>query len=345
MRLLLRADASATAGAGHLARAVAFAEEARDRGWTVAFSGETAGAGWLAERLAELGVRMLAPVHDAAGLGTLAGGFDAVVVDHYGFGELRNEVNAAGAALVSLEGGRFGRRAADVVVDSGLRPADRPEDGSTVVLAGARFAPLRQSVLRAREWRARRRPRGEPPRVVVVLGGGAVWQHTVTRLLHALRDTGLPFEAEALAHGEPRAPAPAPGQRFLVLPPDTELPRRLAEADLVLSAAGVTLLELCCIGAPAALVCLVDNQERGYRAAVEQELAAGLGSPAELDGAAELLRPLLRHPSRREELAERAAGAVDGRGAARVLDELHALRLAGTWAAADGTPRGRPPGA
>ncbi|WP_460443985.1 spore coat protein, partial [Amycolatopsis cihanbeyliensis] len=302
MRLLLRADASATAGVGHVARAVAFAEEARGRGWTVAFSGETAGAGWLATRLVELDVRMLAPVDDAAGLGALAEGFDAVLVDHYGFGELRTELNASGATLVSLEGGPFGRRAADIVVDCGLCPADRPDDGSPVILTGARFAPLRQAVALARERRARRRTPGEPPRVVVVLGGGAGWRDTVTGLLHALRDTGLPFEAEVLAHGEPAAPLPAPGQRFRVSPPDRELPRLLAEADLVVSAAGVTLLELCCVGVPAALVCLVDNQERGYRAAVERGLAAGLGTPAELGGAADVLRPLLGDARGRSEL-------------------------------------------
>ncbi|WP_199430825.1 spore coat protein [Qaidamihabitans albus] len=317
-RLLLRADASGTIGIGHLARVVAFAEEAAGRGWETAVSGTLGDAGWFADRLDELGVRRLPPA-DETGLGELAADADAVLVDHYGLGQVRAQVNAAGAVLVSMEGRTFGRRAADIVVDAGLHGEQRPADGSPVVLAGPRYAPIRRAVVRARE---QRNPQGDPPRVVVVLGGGTVWRDTVTRLLCALRDTGRPFVADVLAHGDPEIPDPAPGQRFVPAKPGTDLPRRLAEADLAVSAAGVTLLELCCIGVPAALVRLVDNQAAGYRAAIERGFAAGLGTAGALEDATPVLARLLADRPARERMAAAAAAAVDGRGAARVLDVL-----------------------
>ncbi|MBK1784348.1 spore coat protein [Prauserella cavernicola] len=320
MRILLRADSSRQIGAGHISRVVALAEQAVARGWDVAFAGRTDNADFLAARFAELAVPMLPPE-------TSPRGYDALVVDHYELGELRAETNAAGAALVSFEDGPFGRRCADVVVDCGLVPEPRPDDGSGVVLTGVSYAPLRQVVLEARDKRAAAsRPDGSA-RVLVVLGGGGVWQDVVVELLRALRATGVACSVEALVRGEPELPEPGPAQRFVVSPPGPGLHDKLVDTDLVVSAAGVTLFELCCIGVPAAIVQLVDNQAAGYRAAVDQGLAAGLGTATALNEAGAALGALLAEPAVRQRLAASASEAVDGRGAARVLDALEgALR-------------------
>ncbi|VVJ23754.1 Uncharacterised protein [Amycolatopsis camponoti] len=312
MRLLLRADASASIGAGHVARMVAYAERAVARGFSVAFSGRVDNAEWLASRFDELGVARVS--FDASG-------FDAVVVDHYGLGDLREEVNAAGAQLVSIEDDVFGRRPADIVVDSGFAVSARPDDGSDVLLRGIAYAPLRD-VVRA----TRRVPSGPPPRVTVALGGGDQWASTVGLLLRALRDTELPFAADVLVRGEPSLPALLPGQSIRVSPPSPALLELFATTDVAVSAAGVTFVELCCLGVPTAAVRLVDNQEPGYRAAVELGLTAGLG-PAEslaerLPSVTAVLRSLLSDPALRERLSAAASSTVDGRGVDRVLDRL-----------------------
>ncbi|MGH3761785.1 spore coat protein, partial [Actinophytocola sp.] len=293
--LLLRADAGPSIGVGHLSRCVALAEVAVARGWRVRLAGEVAGAGWLLDRLSTLDVPVLPPASLVAQVADL--GADVVVVDHYGLGELP-EVRAV-ARLVSISDGRFGRRAADVVVDANLAPAPRPPDGSPALLAGPSFAPLRADVLAARAIRARRIA-GRPPRVVVVMGGGAA-ADAVSAAMTALRDTGLALDVLAIS----ATPVPVPsgaGQRFTVQPPTPSLPTLLADADLVVSAAGVTLLELCCIGVPAVLVRLADNQAAGYRAALDRDVAAGLGTVADLRSAAGPLRDLLRDPDARAAL-------------------------------------------
>jgi RimJ/RimL family protein N-acetyltransferase len=141
------------------------------------------------------------------------------------------------------------------------------------------------------------------------MGGGAA-PSAVAAALTALRETGVPARVHAISS------VAVPG--FDVTPPTPALPALFAAADLVISAAGVTLLELCCIGVPAALVQLADNQAAGYQAAVAQGLAAGLGTdPREHVNA---LRTLLRDPVHRAALAQHARTVVDGRGADRILD-------------------------
>lgn len=307
--LLLRADANPAIGVGHLSRCVAFADAALARGWHVVLAGTLTGADWLAARLS--GVDVVAPGPLAAQAAEL--GADVVLVDNYALGELPDVRDVA--RLVSMEDGPFGRRAADVVVDANLAPLPRPADGSPMVLTGPEFAPLRKEVVGAR---GASRIAADPPEVVVAMGGGAAAE-AVTAALVALRDTGLPMNVRAISPYTIDV-APGEGQRFTVSRPTPALPSVLAQADLVVSAAGVTLLELCCLGVPAALVQLTDNQALGYRAAVSGGLAAGLGETADLVDAAPRLRALLTDPEARAALGRTASSVVDGHGADRILD-------------------------
>jgi spore coat polysaccharide biosynthesis predicted glycosyltransferase SpsG len=223
--------------------------------------------------------------------------------------------------LVSIEDGVFGRRPADIAVDSGFAPSPRPDDGSDVLLRGIEYAPLRDVVLGTR-----RAPSGPPPHVTVVLGGGAKWSSTIELLLRALRDTELPFVADALVAGEPELPSLLPGQSIRVAPPSPALPELFATTDIAVSAAGMTFVELCCLGVPTAVVQLVDNQGPGYRAALDLGLAAGLGHADtladRLPAVTAALRSLLSDARLCESLSAAASSTVDGRGVDRVLDRV-----------------------
>jgi spore coat polysaccharide biosynthesis predicted glycosyltransferase SpsG/GNAT superfamily N-acetyltransferase len=286
--LLLRADATPETGVGHLSRCVAVATAARARGWDATLCGTFTAGQWL---LGDLPV--VASLEPA----------DAVLIDHYGLGEV-----SIPSLVVSIEDGQFGRRRADIVVDSNLYTTDRPADGSRLVLRGPKYAPLRAEI---RAARASRGGGSTPPRVVVVMGGGAA-PTAVAAAVEAVRATGAPATVTAISA------TPVPGVE--VIPPTPSLAELLASADLVVSAAGVTLLELCCIGVPAALVRIADNQKAGYEAAVTQGLAAGLGTDPR-DHLPEL-RALLLHPEQRKAMADKAMAVVDGRGADRVLDAM-----------------------
>lgn len=343
---LLRCDATPEGGVGHLVRVLSVARAAREAGWTVSLAGEVTsplGRDLLAESRLE---RVDVP---AAGLAVVAAeqGAALVHVDDYATGpEVRTELALAGTLLSSMEDGTFGRRPADVVVDStlGAEDAGRPDDGSGVVLRGIRYAPMREDVLHARERRKARVPRdpGGPLRALVVAGGtdavgaaavlAGVARATVRVVdLVVVAPVARWDDVRALAGDDVDLREPFPGVLDLA-----------ADMDVVLSAAGTTAWELACIGVPTVLVAVVDNQVPGYEAAVARRFALGLGTLAELRhdlvAGAGRLGALLDDLSR----YERRDG-VDGRGASRIVAEWDAALRERTRALApDGRTVARP---
>jgi RimJ/RimL family protein N-acetyltransferase len=95
----------------------------------------------------------------------------------------------------------------------------------------------------------------------------------------------------------------------------------MTEADLAFGAGGTTSWERCCLGLPALLVEIADNQ-RGVIATLERAGAAiSVGPAAQTDpeAMAGVLRALLADGKRRTQMAAANASLVDGRGAERIL--------------------------
>ncbi|WP_214365739.1 GNAT family N-acetyltransferase [Pseudonocardia sp. H11422] len=330
MRLLLRCDAGGLTGVGHAVRSVALAEAATARGHEVRWCGRLDSLDWLRAGTVLDPTAVLGPEDDPARLAALARdvGADAVHVDHYGLSEtLREVLDAADLVMSNLEDFGHGRRAADVVVDPnlGAERRTRPDDGSPTVLRGPGYALLRGAVRDARRLRAERAATGGPPRVLVVMGGtdAAGLLDPVVAALHA---AGVAAEADVVVPPGRALRLPPDGPvRFRTGPPRADLPALMARADLVVSAAGTTVWELCCVGAPMALVRAADNQTDGYAAVVAARAAAGLGGPDDLrdvPATAAALRGLLADERAREDLASRARALVDGLGASRVVAAL-----------------------
>lgn len=334
MRVLLRCDATATSGVGHLVRCVALAEEVLARGGQVAFAGAVEVP--LAQRLVAAlevdgaGVDVVPAPSDATGLARLARDVGAAVVhvdDYAAGGDLRPALAAAGVTLSSLEDGAFGRRPADVVVDPTLgATGDRPDDGSGEVLLGVGYAPVRAAVRRLRGARELRpaRDRSAAPRVLVVLGGTDAFGVTgaLARLCLA---AGVPADrltvvAPRERHDDVRDAAPG----AWLAEPDEGFPVLATAQELVLSAAGTTVLELACLGVPTGLVAVTENQALGYARAVEARIALGVGTGAEVlagaSAAHDAVARLLGDPGLRAGLAAAGRTVVDGLGALRVVD-------------------------
>lgn len=133
--------------------------------------------------------------------------------------------------------------------------------------------------------------------------------------------------AEALA-----AQLPGVAVRAVVGPWNTTSPRRhvdeirttdglgphLAEADVVVTAAGVTMLESLALGRPTVAVVVADNQQR----AAAGVAAAGAADVVPVDRLTETALALARDPARRMALSHAARRLVDGRGPDRVAAEI-----------------------
>ena len=95
----------------------------------------------------------------------------------------------------------------------------------------------------------------------------------------------------------------------------------LADADIVVSAGGVTLLESLRLGRPTVAVATADNQ----LGAVTGAARAGAAIEATPETAAGAVAALSEDPRARETLSAAARRHVDGLGAARVADAIDAL--------------------
>ncbi|MEU7981711.1 spore coat protein [Micromonospora sp. NPDC049081] len=357
-RIGLRCDAGPHTGVGHLVRCLALGEEFLARGARVELFGTVERVGWAADRLTARGI----PVHPGpvtpAGLveAARAHALDALVLDSYeldpaGAGALR----AAGVVTLAIVDGDTRGQDADLYLDQnfgadtagphGTAGTDTASPHGTTgtgtgggrLLAGVRYALLRDAVTAARPPAPPPAPPTDRPRVLAFFGGtDAVGAAPV--LARVLLGTGHPMELTVVV-GRPEIEAELTrvatgrGQALHLLAPTDTLPTLIGAADLVVSAAGTSTWELCCLGAPAALVCVVDNQREAYRRVVAHRLAAGLGELPDLVApglagraaradAGRTLRALLASPQRRAALAARAWATVDGRGRARVADAV-----------------------
>jgi hypothetical protein len=96
-------------------------------------------------------------------------------------------------------------------------------------------------------------------------------------------------------------------------------------ADVVLSGAGSTVWELCCLGVPMALVVAAGNQLPNYRRVLDAGFAVGVGQlPEVVAGQVTGLPPVLQTPAVND-LGARAWKTVDGLGADRVAAAVLAL--------------------
>jgi spore coat polysaccharide biosynthesis predicted glycosyltransferase SpsG/ribosomal protein S18 acetylase RimI-like enzyme len=353
MRVLLGCDGGGRLGVGHVMRALALADAAVAAGHEVVVAGHFQGP-FLGRQLAAARVEVAQIAALAGGdphsLIDLAGGLhpDLLHVDSYGAPRRLAELVASagvGAVVSNMEDGTFGRRPADVAIDPtlGAEGSARPDDGSTWVLRGSRYTPVRQRVrdARARAEGEHAEPAGSGEAggaaSVLVVMGGTDPMGLAPVVVGLLARTGLALDVTAIAVGENaqrvRAAAAGSAVSVRVLAPVDDLASMMSGRELVISAAGTSVWEVCCVGLPMAVVWVVDNQREGYDQVVAAGAALGLGGP-ELgrgqDGAAEravgLLSGALTDSRARADLAEAGRRVVDGMGAWRVVETWEQAR-------------------
>lgn len=332
MRVVLRADATASGGVGHVMRAIALVEVLHARGDEAVLVGDVAvSLAARACRAAQVEVVASGSAHgfDDAGAEALADlarnlGADLLHVDHYGVTDgMLAACRARGLPMSTMADGSFGLRPADLVVDPTLGATG---DG-VARLGGVAYAPVRRRVLAARSL-DEHPGRADRAGVLVVMGGtdAAAVTPVVVGLLAQLPGVG---RVRVVAAGGARAAIRAAGKGLdiVVSGPVADLARLATRHAFTVSAAGTTTIELACVGAPMAIVPVVANQRRGYEQLVDAGAAIGLGTAEDLAGGRALgaLRRLLDDEALREEMSLHGRELVDGRGAERVVRTWRAL--------------------
>ncbi|MFI1249622.1 PseG/SpsG family protein [Streptomyces anulatus] len=341
-RIGLRADASPSIGGGHVMRCLALSEELRRRGAEVFLLGRAASPAWLRTQLADQGLPVIAGPDDPDELTALARdmGLHAMVLDSHTLPpECSGALRGAGIVVAAVVDGTTRAQQADLFVDQSPGGDDIRTTFPEGVrrLGGYRHALIRGAVLAARRRPDQRVADPATPVHVLCFFGATDPYNGVPAAVRALLATGVPLRLTAVA-AEPElaceiAGLPAgPDQRVRVIEPVGQLPELARTADLVVTAAGSSVLDLLCIGRAVAVVTVTGSQQPAYEGVVGDGLVAGLGaleglraSGAALDECVAVLRRLLTHGDERAELARRGASTVDGQGCSRVARALVGL--------------------
>ena len=320
-------------GVGHAVRCLALGQELLRRCALVEVFGSLE-IPWVAREYADAGiaVRPASGVQDARPTHAVIDGY--AISPALGEG-LRNN----GVRVSAMVDDQFGAdQIADLYVDQnfGARPHMGGPDGS-VALAGPAYALFRDDVLAARRSDIPVEPApllARAPSVLAVFGGTDPYGAGDV-LVPMLIDADAPMRLTVLCPDPERAARlrtlpHGPHQSIEIVPAVPDLAARAAAADLAVSAAGSTVWELLTIGTPTAVVCVVDNQEPGYRATTEAGLVVGAGrlprllaqDAVERASGVKALSALLTDSSLQRRLREQGMAQFDGRGRERVADEL-----------------------
>lgn len=294
-------------GAGHAARQLSVAEALLARGATVSIEltpGELGGE--LAARCTRLGLRRTVGPADAT-----------VVVD---LPDLRSvEHRAPPDRLVVFDDrDAFAGRAAIVVQPSMPRWSGTGTAGR--ILEGYAYAPVAGTFRRLREGTVGRQgavaDAHATPRTVLVCFGGSDPEGVTERLAHAL-DGAPTWRASAVVGSDHPAVGPLPIE-VVRDPPD--LAERLASCDLALIGAGTMKFEVACVGRPAALLAVADDQLAVGPPFAATGAAVWLGDGRTIDP--ETVRwaveELIDDVPRLTAMADRGLEVVDGWGADRI---------------------------
>lgn len=340
-QLLLRADASAAIGTGHVMRCLALAQAWQDGGGRAVLA-TAMDARLLVARLRAEAIELVqlraepGSLQDAQACVELAGAVDAswVVVDGYHFSHgYQRAIRPAGQQLLVVDdNGAAGRYCADLILNQNLsarkRMYARHSPGAKLLL-GPRYALVRRQFGRRASHERRCAPVAR--KLLVTLGGSDSENVTtmVIQTLGQLARTDWEIVVVAGASNPHRTSLEAVTRRAAARVHlkynVADMADWMAWADLAISASGSTTWELCCIGVPAVLIALADNQA-GIAAALSRAGCAESislwdprRSPQRLVSAVEALAD---DADRRATLSANARRLVDGLGARRVVEHL-----------------------
>lgn len=339
-KLLIRADANAAIGTGHVMRCLALAQACQTRGVDVQFACVECTEG-IRQRIMEEGVGVVSidgdsgSSDDSTALLALAEEYAAnwIVLDGYQFGiEYQKRVRGSGYSLLVIDDyAHLEEYHADVLLNQNLGatadlyPHINPD---CQMLLGPKFALLRKEFWPWREWQ---RDIPEKAENLLVMMGGSDPDGVTLKILAALAslpNTSIHLRVVVGAANQRSdeivKTADALPMKVEVLRNVQNMPELLAWADLAVSAAGSTCWELMFMGVPTLTVVLADNQWVVAEPLDSTGLSINLGEHKKVSTSdvCAAVSSLISDPNRRRQMIIADREQVDGMGAERVFGML-----------------------
>lgn len=365
MKFAFRADASIDIGSGHVMRCLALADKLRAQGAQTLFLCRNfpghlydiiEARGHALHRLpppdtpctpdaqkapahaAWLGVAWQQDSEECAAALAAWGRPDWLVVDHYAIDRRwEQRLRKHGEKIMVIDDLADRAHDCDLLLNQNLQSGAARYDGRLPKkcrrLLGPRFALLHPEF---NAWRTKRStPDGHLHRLLVFFGGSDPHNFSATAV-QAIRASSLGEQCHVdlvLGAANPHRAAIAAICRSLPkISVHTQTPNMaalMAEADLMIGAAGTTSWERCCLGLPAIVVSVADNQRENGRQLARHRAAIYIGDAVDTSAEhlSKLLDKLAARPSFVRRLAQRALQITEGKGVDLLALALHAEQL------------------
>jgi len=334
--LLIRADAGAEIGAGHVMRCLALGQGWQERGGrAVLLMAQSTPA--IRQRLSREGCELVsldAMVGSAADAEkTLEAarqcGCEWLILDGYRFdSKYESSVYGHGFGVLCVDDLGDRRPVADIILNPNLTAARSQYKGQhneRDLLLGTQYALLRREFMKWRDWNREVPVRA---RKILVTLGGSTPRGVALCILETLGQVQHHFESAVFVLGASsgelecvKDAARALESKVTFLRAATNMAMLMADAEVAIAAAGSTCWEMCFMGLPALIVDIAANQTAEAIELHRQGYAKYLGSGSALRPqklAAELTDLLISQEMRRQ-ISQRCRDLVDGRGADRVI--------------------------
>ena len=340
-QLIIRADANAHMGTGHLMRCLALAQAWGDAGGHVVLVTACRNDALL-QRFREEGAAIHLLEHaypdpaDWSFTGQVLAAHPAawIVLDGYHLDETyQQRVKETGHHLLVIDDmAHLKQYYADIVLNQNLHAEQLQYscEPYTRLLLGTRYVLLRREFLAWRNWKRDIPEVGR--RVLVTLGGGDPQNHTL-KVIQALQEVDVPGLEATVVTGasNPHIAAlqEAVGKSHVqirLLHNADNMPELIAWADLAISAAGSTMWELMFLGTPSLVLVLAANQcqiaEESDRHGAAHNLGWAHSFP--LQALVAVISSTIEDSDLRMTLSHKAHRLVDGAGVAQVIGHLGA---------------------
>lgn len=337
--LLIRADANAQMGTGHLMRCLALAQAWQAQGGEAIFITACDSEGLL-QRLRGEGFQVIeldetypdSDEWDAASQ-VLAAHPDAwVVLDGYHFDPAyQRRIKEAGHPLLVIDDmAHLDHYDADVILNQNIHATqlDYSCEPDTRLLLGTDYVLLRREFWPWREWK--REIPDVARKVLVTLGGGDPDNQTlkVIRALQQVNVNGLEaivvVGASNPHYGELTFVAQNSGDKIRLVHNVSNMPDLMAWADLAFTAGGSTCWEIAFLGLPSAVLVVADNQREIAEGLNKAKVSRNLGwwEGVSQSQVAKALLDLSGDQRERLRMSRNGRTLVDGRGVERVISAL-----------------------
>src|SRR5258706_3099130 len=340
--LLVRADADAVSGTGHVLRCIALAQAWSGRGGRVVFATARPSA-VLSQRIRSVGASVVALEEACPAPGDLAATLslckqlqreeDAlpwIVVDGYHFDNpYQKALRQAGRLLVIDDNAHLSDYDADIVLNHGIQ-APRLNYGTardSWLLLGTRYALLRDEFA---PWRgAERKVPKKAQKILVTLGVGDS-ENVSAKAIGALQQFPSEEIVARIVVG-PLHPYVAALKRLVEHSANIFLHTDVSEfappmewTDMAIAGAGPTVSELAVMQVPVLLLVLAENQSAVAQGVDEFGAARSLGWARSVTVSAlvDALRELKDDQSKRQRMAARGRLLVDGLGVERIIGAM-----------------------